>query len=156
MHHHHRFFFHHFIMHHHHRFFFHHFILHFWLHHHMMMCGCGWRGMRMVYHVRVCGFMVTSIMRIRMVIGHSMVWLMVSVCCCMRVGRGRMMVGLRMMITVMRWLRSIGGSVWGIGLMMGTVRHMVVRGRGNVVRWGSMMGHGIGSMMVRHGRLPCY
>ena len=42
--------------------------------------------------------------------------------------------------------------MWGIGLMMGTVRHMVVGGRGNVVRWGGMMGHGIGSMMVRHGR----
>ena len=92
--------------------------------------------MRMVYHVRVCGFMVTSIMRGRMVIGHSMVWLMVSICCCMRVGRGRMMVGLRMMITVMRWLRSI-------------MHWFVMVGR-SMVHWFVMVSSG--RMMVSHTR----
>ena len=91
--------------------------------------------------------MVTSIMRGRMVIGHSMVWLMVSVCCCMRVGRGRMMVGLRMMITVMRlsimhWFVMVGRSMvhWfvmvssGGGMMVGHTRCMVWRMIGHRMR----------------------
>merc|ERR1719367_2454483 len=96
-----------------------------------MMIRVGWgrmMGLRMMGLRMMITVMRLSIMHWFVMVGRSMVHWFVMV------SSGGMMVGHTRCVVwrmIGHRMRSIGGSVWGIWLMMGTVRHMVVGGRGN-------------------------